>query len=200
MNETVSPVSDDVKLMTSIGHLCLQWALLEQSVLYIIFAIEDVSHSKGDIIYGGLDLRPRLNTAILLARYHKYPKHLIKRIVLIRDAISKEKLDKKRNTVVHGVQKKGENEGETIFYMPRLSGELKSTTLTGKDIVLLGNRVFELSSEGRSIFDDIGLWKFGDHGTENTSDNLDPASPIVHLNFIERIYARIKHFIANLKI
>lgn len=153
--------------MAAIGHVCLQWSLFEHTVLYVIYALEDLNYHKGDIVYGGLDWRPRLNMAINLATYHKTPKDLIDRLKAIRKKITKDKLADRRNTAVHGVHKPGENDGEVVLTMPRVGGENKHTTLTAIQIGELGAEIKSLQEAVNSIYSDIGVWKLGEHGAKN---------------------------------
>ena len=49
MANGIPQVSEDVKIMAGIGHVCLQWARLEMALLAIIYAIEDMPMAKGEI-------------------------------------------------------------------------------------------------------------------------------------------------------
>ena len=158
--------------MAAIGHVCLQWSLFEHTVLYIIYSLEGITYHKGDIIYGGLDWRPRLNMAINLCVHYEAPKPLINRLKELRKKIDKDKLADRRNTAVHGVQRRGENEGEVIMTMPRVPGENKHTTLTAIQIGALANEIVAIQREADSIFREIGDWKFGEHNSEDSGRNI----------------------------
>lgn len=80
-------VSEETKHFAAIGHICLQWALLEHTVLALIAAAEHMPMPKVHIIFGGLDMLPRVNMAITLARQARWPQHLVKRIEVIRKAL-----------------------------------------------------------------------------------------------------------------
>lgn len=160
---SIPEVSGEIKIMAGIGHICLQWARLEMALLAVIYAIEDMPSEKGHIIFGGLDMLPRANMAINLARYEKLPIRLIKRIEAARDALQKGGLSDKRNQVVHGAHRDMEGD-ETTLTMVRWKGDKRSKKITVADIVALGVAIHDLGDEVWSIFNDIGEWKFGVEG------------------------------------
>mgnify|MGYP006897128245 CR=1 FL=1 len=64
-------------IMACIGYICVQWALLEQILLQTIFVMQDLESTEGEICFGGLDIQPRVNLAINLAKHQKAPKKII---------------------------------------------------------------------------------------------------------------------------
>lgn len=147
-----------INTMAGVGLVCLQWSLLETHTLFVIYALEGIPSKKGDIIYGSLDWRPRLNMAISLARYHNAPPPIQKRLRAIRDTIRNDNLDDRRNQVVHGAQKLSAD--SVTFYMPRWPEEKKSQELTPKDIAALGQEILNLTNEMDAVHLAIGHWKF----------------------------------------
>lgn len=168
-NETPQ-VSDDVKIMAGIGHACLQWARLEMGILGVIYTIEDMPAAKGELIFGGLDMLPRINMAIKLAEYAKIPMPLQKRLKAIRKELQ-EHLNERRNQVVHGAHKNMGN-GETVLTMVRWRGDKREKVITPADLYQLGAEICDLGSECWAIMEDLGTWKFGPHRKENLDDAL----------------------------
>ena len=117
--------------------------------------------AKGEIIFGGLDILPRVGMAINLARYAKIPNPLVNRIVAVRKGLQ-DGLADRRNQVVHGAHKNLENGGTTVT-MVRWRGDKRSRIITTKDLYDLGHEIFQLGNECWSITDAIGEWKFGPH-------------------------------------
>lgn len=145
--------------MAAIGHICLQWARLEMALLGVIYAIEDMPVEKGEIIFGGLDIKPRVNMAIGLARYSKVPQRIVRRLVELRTVIQKDLMDQ-RNQAVHGAHKNLEGD-ETTVRMVRWSGDKKDKTLSVLDLHQLGVAILEAADECWAVRDAIGEWKFG---------------------------------------
>ncbi|NRD88778.1 hypothetical protein C8024_03880 [Sphingopyxis sp. BSNA05] len=110
-----------IKILTSIGYICVQWALLEYLVLHSIFAIVDMDEKQGDILFGGLDMQPRLNTALNLAKHHEAPEQITDQIKSIRKAIQGG-LSDKRNMAIHGVHADSETPDSVKLHMPRWGG------------------------------------------------------------------------------
>jgi hypothetical protein len=167
MADDISSPEFQIKLLAGIGNVCLQWSLLEHNVLFVILAIEDLPQVKGEIIFGGLDLRPRLGMALNLAVEAKLPKPLQKRISKLRDTLRDEDLYNRRNRVVHGAQRTSDDPHSIVFHIVRNKGNTKDENLDPLEIGVLGNRIAELAGEAWSIFQGIGAWKFPEHGEKN---------------------------------
>lgn len=161
-------ISGDVKIMASIGYVCLQWARLEMALLSVIYAVEGISMEKGELIYGGMDIIPRVNMAIRLADHAKVHPPLVKRLRNVRKAIQSDLCDR-RNQIVHGAHRDMDN-GSTTLTMVRWRGDKRQKTFTALDIANLGNEIFELGNETWSISKDYGEWKFGPHRQKNLND------------------------------
>lgn len=133
------------------------------NLLGLIAAAENMRLESVYSRYGGLDMLPRLNMAINLAREAKWNRNLVHRIEAMRKEIQNSLLDK-RNMFVHGVHKAGPKPGETILTMVRWKGDKRDQTVTLLDALDLANRLAKLAGEAQSIYEDYGVWKFGpDH-------------------------------------
>lgn len=85
-----------------VGDVCVQWANIEYQVAHIIWYLLGVHMEVGKIVTGGLDMQPRLNVAIVLAKQLRAPAYLVKGLTEARKEIQ-DGLDIKRNRAVHGV-------------------------------------------------------------------------------------------------
>ena len=115
-------VSEEAAIMACIGHVCVQWALLENNIIAVLCACQNIPTDEAAILFGSLDMKPRLNMAINLARYHKWPRNLVTNLENLRKAIDKAKLIDRRNMIVHGVHRQHEAEQTVTLYTPRRSG------------------------------------------------------------------------------
>ena len=165
MTNPIPQVSEDVKIMAGIGHICLQWARLEMALLGVIYAIEIMPMEKGEIIFGGLDVQPRCHMAINLGQYNKLPPPIMKRLRGVRKVLQSGLADQ-RNQLVHGAHKNMEN-GTTTLTMVRWKGEKRDKSFTAIDIHNIGIDIYKLADECWSIRDAIGDWKFGPHRNIN---------------------------------
>jgi hypothetical protein len=199
---TPQSVADQNAFLSAIGHICLQWALLEQSILYIIGAIENLPMQKAYAMVAGMDIQPRLNLAIELAQQAGLP-HLrfIKPLQNIRKELQRSGsgLADRRNMFVHGAHKFGENEGEYILKMSRWKGDKQSTTVTLLDAAQLANEIALQAQKAHSIFDDYGLWKFGAQNQTNSSEHIAYTKAVLRLIRREQIKRALKLLFANLK-
>ena len=158
-------VPGDVAIKVCIGDVCLQWARLEMTMIALICQIEPMETEKAYIIFGGLDIVPRANMAINLARYNKLPTSLVKRITAIRKALQGG-LDKRRNQVVHGAHRETQG-AEVTLTMVRWQGEKRHQKLSSQDISLLAKDVHDLGTEVWSTCEAVFLWSARHHMQEN---------------------------------
>ena len=158
------PGEDDTSaVMACIGYVCVQWSMLEQTILNFIGVVEKMQPEECYIAFGTLDIRPRLNMAIKLARYHNVKVSLIVRLEKIRKTIKVKKLDDRRNQAVHGVHSDSEKAMHVKLTMVRWAGDKREQDVAVRDILELGNELNALANEAHCIFLDYGAWKFGDH-------------------------------------
>jgi hypothetical protein len=90
-------------MLANIGLICVQWSAIEYTVSIIIWSLLNLEPQVGMIMTGGLDMLPKLNVAINLARHLKTDRAIISGLVAARKSIQ-DGLDTRRNRAVHGVQ------------------------------------------------------------------------------------------------
>jgi transcriptional/translational regulatory protein YebC/TACO1 len=149
----------------------MQWSLLEHILLHTIFAITDTEHKEGEIIFGGLDMQPRVNAAINLARHHKAPKDIIDRLKAIRKEIQ-DNLSERRNMAVHGVHSEGDTPEMVKLHMPRLPEPKKRKQMSIAEMHKIGTDIKEQGRQAVLVFAAVGQWKFGGHRFETGGGNL----------------------------
>lgn len=166
-DQFVPGVDDKAATMACVGFVCVQWALLENNLLGLLAAAQNIPIDEAAIIFGGLDMKPRLNTAILLAEHHKWKPPLLKRLKELRDAIDKAKLVDRRNMLIHGVHSDSDKPETFILYSPRKKGSAQREEWTVKDAHNIGLAIQAVALEAHAIFSAYGKWKFGDHFPES---------------------------------
>jgi hypothetical protein len=188
----VEPLDDQNKFCLMIGHVCLQWALLELGLLSILAALQNLPPDEAETIFGGLDMQPRCNMAINLARMHRLPRPMIQRLEAIRKALQGGLADR-RNQAVHGAHAESHLPGHIQLRMVRWKGEKSVQHVSIADMYSLTKELGVLAQEAGSIFDDYGLWKFGDHGRVNARDDFPKVRSGVWLNAAQNIKTRLNH-------
>lgn len=158
---------DKVAIMACVGHVCIQWSLLENNILRFLAVLEGVKFDHAAIMFGGMDMKPRLGTAINLAQFHKIHHPLQRRLVNLRKRMEKDNLQDRRNLVVHGVHEGSERPHSFKLYMPRLKGDQKNAEISVSDVILLGLEIKAAGDEISSIMLDYVDWKMRDHNTIN---------------------------------
>lgn len=91
-----------LKNVVNIGMICKHWADIEYTLSLTIWHLLKLDPETGKIVTGGLDMQPRANMALNLARHTKQPPPFIKALVDAREAIQGG-LDMRRNRAIHGV-------------------------------------------------------------------------------------------------
>lgn len=195
------PLDDQNTFLALIGHVCLQWALLEQGMLAIIAAAESAPLDKIYLTFAGQDMLPRIRTALNLARYHKWPQHLTKRIEAIRAELQgksgRHGLMEKRNLVVHGVHSASLQPESVKLTSPRDQGPKRHQDVSIAEMVDLARALGALAKEAGSIFDDYGVWKFGPSGQKNSNQQRTQAESGIWLKTAENLKGAIKRLLAN---
>ena len=163
-------VPGDFAIKVTIGEVCLQWARLEMTLIGLICQIEPLETEKAFIIFGGLDIQPRVNMAINLARHNKVPPSIIKRIVGVRTKLQNGLMDR-RNQVVHGAHRKIIG-AETTLTMVRWKGDKRDKKLHAADIAALAKEIHDLGTEVWSISDELLARALRDHIQENLDNSL----------------------------
>ena len=154
-------------MMAAIGHVCVQWALLENNLLAILATCQTIPLEEAAIIFGSLDMKPRLNHAILLTRHHRWPRPLQTRIEALRKNIDKSKLVDRRNLIVHGVHSASDLPHSVNLYTPRRKGTAQNETWSVMDAYRIGEEVKAAALEAWDIYAEIGRIKFGEDFDEH---------------------------------
>ena len=142
------------------------------AILGIIMQIEPMEPEKAYIIFGGLDIQPRVNMAISLARQNKLPPPLISRIVAMRRKIQGSGgLGERRNQVVHGAHRNMQG-NETTLTMVRWSGDKRHKTINAAEIAGLGQDIHDLAMEAWSILAAILSWSVREHMQVHLNDAI----------------------------
>ena len=154
------PGDTQIKIMAGIGAVCVQWAVLEQMVLGVIATVEDQRLERVYLMFGGLDLRPRLNMAIALASDRNIPSPIISRLKSIRSALGKpENLADKRNQAVHGLHADAGIPDSVRLTMARWGEPRRHEIITTRDLYDLQARLRELWIEAHDLQEAIFSWK-----------------------------------------
>lgn len=187
--------------LSGIGHICLQWALLEQTLLAIIGAAEDLPFDKVYTRFGSLDMQPRLNMALKLAREDKWPPRLIKTLVEIRKALQKDGggLAERRNLFIHGVHKDTDVPGEVSLTMARWSPDKREQIVTMHDAFELATHLTQLVHKAESVFRGYGVWKFGAEYQADRSEQIAGTKATARFIRAKQIKRALKLLLANLK-
>ena len=170
MTNTPIKVPGEIAIKTCIADVCLQWSRLEMTIMGLICQIEPMEMEKAYIVFGGLDILPRINMAINLARFNKIPPPIIKRIVAARKSLQDGLMDR-RNQVVHGAHKDIEG-AETTLTMVRWKGDQRDKRLHATDIALLASDVHELGTQVHQISVDLLNRSIRIHTQVNLDDAL----------------------------
>ena len=155
------PVPGEIAIKVCIGEVCVQWSRLEMALIGLICQIEPMEVAKAYIIFGGLDIQPRVNMALNLAHHNKVPASVTKRIRALRKQLQGGLTDR-RNQVVHGAHRDMEG-AEITLTMVRLKGDKRDTRLSAVDIAALAAEIHELGSEVWSISNELLNWSVGKH-------------------------------------
>lgn len=150
--------------MAGIGHVCLQWALLEHLLLGCIAAVEGMPLEKTYIMFGGTDMIARCGIAINLARQAKLPGTYPARL----DAIRKELrggLQDRRNQAVHGVHASSDIPDSMRLTIAKWPEPRRHQDVSVMDLYELGKRLSELGKEADEILNLI--WQHRITGLEN---------------------------------
>lgn len=192
VTQLVPGVDDLAANMAAIGHVCIQWSLCENNILAVLCAIEGLNIDHAAIVFGGLDMKPRLNMAINLATHHKIDPRLKTRLRNLRTAMDKANLADRRNRAVHGVQKASETPHTFTMYMPRLKGDAQHRDVSIMEMHQLGLEIKQAGDEAWSIFEAYGLWKFGKDGPKNITSEFMTAPTGIIASIKQYFRARTK--------
>lgn len=147
---------DQTAIMACIGNICVQWALLETNILHIAGLIEQMPPDEAYIVFGGLDIRRRLNMAVNLSRYHGYPTALTNQLTALRQDMKDSDIVNRRNTAVHGVHSASNAPHSMKLTMVRYSGDRRDQDLSVLDFHAIGDEIQRLAVRAYSIFENYG--------------------------------------------
>jgi hypothetical protein len=161
---TSPPPDTQIKFLAGIGHVCLQWALLEHLLLGCIAAVEGMPLEKTYIMFGGTDMVARCGIAINLARAANLPGTYPARL----DAIRKELragLQERRNQAVHGVHAAADVPDAMKLTIAKWTEPKRHQVISLMDLFELGKRLSELGGEANAIQD--AIWEHRIQTLEN---------------------------------
>ncbi len=98
-----------------IGNICFQWAHLEFLVALALWSLLRIDQETGKILTGSLDLLPRVNMALKLAKHLKAPGLAIKALKEVRTALQGGLIER-RNTAIHGLRSLDPNDPAGEFF------------------------------------------------------------------------------------
>lgn len=200
MVEDIAPTHQNT-FLCCIGHICLQWALLEQNILGVIACAENLPIDKVFTRYAGKDMLPRLNLAISLANEAKWPQRFVRPLKAIRTALQEngEGLADKRNLFVHGVHYPTANHEEFGLVMARWRGDKRDNIVGVLDAANLAQRLSLLAQEAQNVFDAYGLWKFGTQPRKDRSQEVAETKTLARSIRAQNIKRGFKLILANLR-
>lgn len=194
-------VNDEVKIFAGIGVVCVEWALLEHIMLAIISSAENYSLEKTYMVFGGLDMLPRINLALKLTRHAKWPRTLSARIEAIRVEVQgksgRHGLQEKRNQLVHGVHAPSTKPESTRITMPRWGEPKRTEDISAMQVYELAKRLSSLAEEAGRIFDDYGTWKFGTNSQKDSSKQGAETEPSLGIKIAQYAQSALKRLIGN---
>ncbi len=124
-----------------IGNICWQWAHLEYLIALAAWSLLRIDNDTGRLITGGMNILPRVNLALNLARHLKAPQQAQKALKETRKALQKG-LDERRNRVVHGHRFLDRADPQAEFVeMHRGKNAGVKVRQTNKDLAQLGRDI-----------------------------------------------------------
>lgn len=147
---------ESVKRIAFIGNISVQWAHLEYLIAVTIWRILHLDPDTGKIVTGGLDMLPRINMALNLARHLKAKRALINRLVSTRKAIQ-DGLDVRRNRAIHGVGFYNPATRVTSVEVHRGKGDRKPSALPNSELRSLGTEINQLGKELNATLSELDM-------------------------------------------
>jgi hypothetical protein len=201
LSAKITPPTDQNVFLAGIGHICLQWALLEMMMLGIIATAEGIPLQKTYSRYGRWDMLDRVKFAIKLAVEARWPGRLVGRLKNIQRALQKggDGLADQRNLYVHGAHRTTDTPGEYELTMVRWPPKQRHKVVTAADAFLIANRLSQLAEEAERICDDYGAWKFKAKPKAYRGQQVAHTKAVARLVRAHNIKRAIKLLWANLK-
>jgi len=190
-----------LKIMAGIGFVCLQWSLLEHTMLWLIATIEGIPLEKAYRIFAGLDMVPRCGMAISLAKDAGAPNAILLPIRTVREAIRKERLDHRRNAIVHGVHAYPDDTDSVTLTLPRNEKSSRTQVVTTLELLELGQRFHALTEDTLRAGDQFFEWKIRvqQNRLEDAKRKLRSRNVPAAIRLAQNAYSRAKRFAGNFK-
>ena len=147
-----------IVFLSSIGHVCLQWSLLELTLLAFLSSLEEIDVEKGEIIFGGLDIKPRINMAITLATQHNLPLPMLKELRAIRKVIQQD-LTERRNQAIHGAHGESAVLGTYNLRMSRWPAPKRLQPVSYEDMIALSSEIHVVQQRTYQVLSDMAAWR-----------------------------------------
>ena len=152
-----------IPLLAAIGHVCLQWSLLEMTILGVLSQLQLVPHDEAAILFGELDILPRFNRAIALAEHHKTPALVKSKLRETRSALQgRTGLMARRNQAVHGAHADADSLDAVQLTMVRWSGDRRIQKVSLEDLIALTEEIHSEQRRTYSVFESIAKWQAGE--------------------------------------
>ena len=126
--------------LMSVGNISTQWAYLEYLVANTIWWLLKVDKPTGMILTGGLDMIPRINMAINLARHLKADRRILEALEVTRKSIQGGLADR-RNIAVHGVFSSSDGSPIVTVEVHRGKGDRKRIPLSDEELIKTGKDI-----------------------------------------------------------
>lgn len=143
------------------GNVCHQWSYLDLLLSKAVWHLLDLDKETGIIVTGGMDMLPRVNMGVALARHLKSDRRLLGALIDARKSIQgKGKTDGllyKRNRVVHGVYSSNDNAVHPMIETHRGAGNRKRHPITPDEIKEVGSSIFATSGKLIEVFELLGI-------------------------------------------
>lgn len=147
-----------VQVLATIGHICVQWALLEAYGAQIIWALLPIKHDTGAVITGGMDMMPRFNTAIALAEHKHAPRIAIQKLKCIRQTLQ-DGLADRRNQAVHGIHSASDDPTKVKLTMLRWKGNKREEERSVFELHETSQDIIALQKIAHEALDIIWEWQ-----------------------------------------
>jgi hypothetical protein len=146
------------RLMASLGHISIQWALLEAILAHAIWALLILDYETGAIVTGGTDMLPRVNMAILLARHKKAPQSAIRKLESVRSALQNDLLDR-RNQAIHGIHADAADADKVKLVMLRWKHPKREQERSIADLDQISQDIRACQKDAEIALDIIWKWQ-----------------------------------------
>lgn len=128
-----------------IGYICLQWSYLEYLLAIAIWHALKLTPETGQIVTGGLDIKPRSLMAYRLAQKVKMPKALTGKLGRASEAVTLIQGD--RNLAVHGIY--------GLHASGKVTAEVHRGKYRGSAQEMSADRLFQTCNEIDKVINDL---------------------------------------------